>query len=167
MGFTPMDGLMMGTRSGEIDPEIPLYLMKKRHYTPEDMEFILNSKSGLLGISEETSDIRDIRSLALKGDKNARLALKMLAYKIAFYISGYAGILGGTDAIIFSGGIGEHAWFIRKDVLDNLQGLGIDYDREANKNNEIIISTKKSKIKIFIIPSNEELEIAKEIYKMI
>lgn len=167
MGFTPMDGLMMGTRSGDLDPDIPLYLIKKKHYTATDIETILNRKSGLLGISKETSDIRELKELSDKGDDKAGLALDMLAYKIALYIGSYHAILGGAECIVFSGGIGENAWFVRENVFNHLKGLDLKYDKTKNKNNEIIISTDDSKIKLYVIPTDEELEIAKEVYTLI
>jgi len=163
MGFTPLDGLIMGTRSGDINPEIPLYLIKKGHYKIEEIEDILNNKSGLLGITHKSFDVRDIRAMALKGDEKAKLALHMLSYKISFYIVGFSTILGDLDCLVFSGGIGENAWYIREKVLDSIKHIGVKYDKTKNKNNDIIISTPDSKVKVFIIPANEELEIAKEV----
>ncbi len=162
MGFTPLDGLMMGTRPGMMDPEIPLYLLKKGHYTIDELEEILNKKSGILGITKNTCDVRDVWERYNKGDSKAKLVIDMLSYKILFYIGGYMSILGKLDSLVFSGGIGENAWYIRERVLDSLTQYGLKYDKEKNKKNEVIISTPDSKIQVLIIPTNEELEIAKE-----
>lgn len=167
MGFTPMDGLLMGTRSGGMDPNIPLYLLKNKYYSLEELEYILNNKSGLLGISREASDVRDLRKMILKGDKNAKLALEMLSYKISFYIGAYSTILGALDCLVFTGGIGENAYYIREKVLDSLKLLGVKYDKKKNEGNEVIISTEESKVKVFIIPANEELAIANEVYRLL
>jgi len=167
MGFTPLDGLMMGTRPGMMDPEIPIFLMKKKHYTLEQIEEILNNHSGILGITNSTKDMRDIWVMVKKGDEKAELVLEMLAYKISFYIGGYTMSLNGLDCVVFSGGIGENAWYVRERVLKKLTYLGIKFDKEYNKKNEVIISTDDSKVKVLVIPTNEELEIAKEVQQLI
>jgi len=161
MGFTPLDGLIMGTRSGEIDPEIVLFLIKK-HYSLEQLENILNKKSGLQGITGVSGDVRDLREASLSGNRMAQLALDMLAYRITLFIGSYITILHGLDALVFTGGIGENAWYIRKKVCEALEFAGLKLDSEKNKKNQTEISTQDSKIKVLVIPTNEELEIAKE-----
>lgn len=167
MGFTPLDGILMGTRSGGMDPNIPLYLLKKKHYTVHEMEQVLNNRSGLIGITGK-SDLREVRKMQLEGNEKAKLALKMLAYRISFYIGAYSTIIRDKlDCIVFTGGIGENAWYVREDILDSLRSIGIRYDKEKNKNNEIEVSTPESSAKVFIIPTNEEVEIAGEAYSII
>ncbi len=161
MGFTPLDGLIMGTRSGEIDPEIVLFLIKK-HYSIEKMENLLNKSSGLKGIAGLSSDVRDLREASLNGNKMAQLALDMLAYRITLFIGGYMTILHGMDALVFTGGIGENAWYIREQVCEALAFAGLKLNSQKNKANKKIISSDDSKIKVMVIPTNEELEIAKE-----
>lgn len=161
MGFTPLDGLIMGTRSGEIDPEIILFLIKK-HYSIEQLETLLNKKSGLRGITGMTSDVRELREAALSGNRMAELALDMLAYRITMFIGGYMTILHGLDCLVFTGGIGENAWYIRENVCSALEFAGLKLDNKKNKNNETEIHAEDSKIKVFVIPTNEELEIARE-----
>ncbi|MEM4260291.1 MAG: acetate kinase [Candidatus Woesearchaeota archaeon] len=161
MGFTPLDGLIMGTRSGELDPEIILYLLRTGDYTIEQLEKILYEDSGLKGITGY-SDVRDLWKATQKGDKMAELALDMLCYRIARYIGGYMTILHNLDCIVFSGGIGENAHYVREKVCRALEFAGVRIDLEKNKKNETDITAKASKIKVYIIPTNEELEIATE-----
>jgi len=162
MGFTPLEGLVMGTRSGSIDPAVPLYLCQYKGYSARGIDSILNKKSGLFGLSGATPDVRDLYKMAVRGHKRAKLALDIFVNRVAFYIGGYAALLNGVDAIIFTGGIGEHAWFLRKPICSYLSHLGIRIDDKANKRSDIIISSALSKIKVFVIPTNEELEIARE-----
>ncbi len=162
MGFTPLEGLMMGTRSGSIDPAIFFYLCQTKGLTPKEVDEILNKKSGLLGISDLTSDMRDLYKAAVRGNKRAKLAFDMFCSRIAFYIGGYAPALGGVDCIVFTAGIGENAWFVRKHVCEKLSHLGLAIDSKANKKCSAIISTPSSKVKVFVIPTNEELEMARE-----
>ncbi|MFH1212022.1 MAG: acetate/propionate family kinase, partial [Candidatus Woesearchaeota archaeon] len=166
MGFTPLDGLIMGTRSGDIDPEIILYLLGRKHYSIAGLEDLLNKKSGMKAICG-FSDMREVRDAALKGSKNARLAIDMLAYRIAFYIGGYAAALDGVDAIVFTGGIGENAAYLRTKVCQFLSHLGVLLDEKENKYNRIIISSSKSETKVYVIPTNEELMIVKKVKKII
>ncbi len=164
MGLTPLDGLIMGTRSGNIDPSVIFHLAKKLNYSLEDVNDILNKKSGMLGLTG-LSDLRDILAEAKKGNKDCQLALLMKAYRIKKYIGSYAAILNGLDAIVFTAGIGENAPEIRELVCENLDYLGVVLDTEKNKirpNNLAVISTETSKVKVLVIPTNEELEIAKE-----
>ncbi len=164
MGLTPLEGLIMGTRSGDLDPAILEFVMRKENIDIKEMMTILNKKSGLLGISGETGDVRDLKVLAAKGDKRAELAIDMFAYRVKKYIGSYMAALGRVDAIIFEGGIGEH----NPDVLDRcvagLEPLGIVFDSSHNDDEQYegIISKPESKIPMYVIPTNEELEIAKE-----
>lgn len=164
MGFTPLQGLIMGTRSGDIDPAIVEYLMDKENKNVHEIINILNKKSGLLGISS-FSDLRKIYEKSLKNDKKSQLAIDMLVYRIVQYIGAYHTTLEHTDAIVFTGGIGEGAWFLREKICNMLKGLGVEINKNKNKKHEIEISTQNSKIHILIIPTNEELQIAKESYK--
>lgn len=164
MGLTPLEGLIMGTRSGDLDPAILEFVMRKENIDIKEMMTILNKKSGLLGISGKTGDVRDLKVLAAKGDKRAELAIDMFAYRVKKYIGSYMAALGRVDAIIFEGGIGEH----NPDVLDRcvagLEQLGIVFDSSHNDDEQYegIISKPESKIPMYVIPTNEELEIAKE-----
>lgn len=162
MGFTPLEGLPMGTRSGDIDPAIIFYLKKKLKLSPEKIEKILLKDSGLKGISEISWDMRKIWASAQKNNKRAQLTLSILAYRIAKYIGAYATAMNGVDAITFTGGIGENAWYVRKEVCQYLEFLGLQIDSQKNKLNATLISTPKSHIKVFVIPTNEEEEIAAE-----
>lgn len=166
MGFTPLEGLPMGTRCGNIDPAIPAKLMEILKKSPEDIDKILNKSSGLKGISELSSDMRDLWK-AYKTNKKARLAISILSYKIAQYIGGYAASLNGLDAITFTGGIGEKADYVRKETCDYLSHLGVKLDIKKNKACEKVISSKNSKIKVFVIPTNEEKEIADQTLKVL
>lgn len=163
MGFTPLEGLIMGTRTGSMDPAIPLFLVNNKMFKANELENYLNKKSGLLGISGLTSDIRDLRKAALKGNKRAKLAIEMFNYRTAFYIGGYIALLGGLDALVFTAGIGEGAWFVRKGICKYFEHLGIKINEKANKRNDMIISSPSSKVKTYVIPTNEELQIAKEV----
>lgn len=165
MGFTPLEGIPMGTRSGDIDPAIPLFLIKKLNKTPEQVDDILNKKSGLLGISNFSSDMRDLWANNKK--PGPKLALEVLCYRLAKYIASYTVPLQGLDAITFTGGIGEHANYIRTKTCENLKHLGIKLDQKLNKKDNIVISDKTSKVKIFVIPTDEEKQIAMETIKII
>lgn len=161
MGFTPLPGIVMGTRCGDIDPEIVSYLETKENLSPSSVKNILNKKSGLLGVSG-SSDMRVIHQRAEEGDFRAKLAIDILAYDIAKYVAAYAGILGPVDAITFTAGLGENAYYLREKVIHYFNGRNIHLDLEKNKKNETIISTPDSVAKVFVIPTNEELMIAKE-----
>ena len=166
MGFTPLDGIIMGSRSGSIDPAIVTYLMKEKGYSIEEMDEILNKKSGVLGISGVGTDFRDIRSAAKKNNKRALLTMDLYGYQIKKQVGAYAAAMGGLDAIVFTAGIGEHAPEIRERALTNMEFLGIKIDLKKNDNQDVgegmEISTEDSKVKVFVIPTNEELMIAKE-----
>lgn len=164
MGFTPLDGVIMGTRCGSIDPNIVPYLMKKENLTPDQMTEIMNKKSGFLGISEATSDARDLDALANSGDQKAKLALKMLTYGIIKYIGQFAAVMNGVDLIIFTGGIGEHNSRLRRRVCENFSYLGLKFDYEANTafGEDAIISLPDSNVKVALITTDEEIVIARD-----
>ncbi|MDY6012767.1 acetate kinase [Clostridium sp.] len=164
MGFTPLEGIVMGTRSGSIDPAIPTYLMKECNYTLEEVETSLNKKSGVLGISGVSSDFRDIEKAVAEGNERAKLALDIFHYKIKGQIGAYIAQMGGVDAIIFTAGVGENGPESREACLSGLEFLGIKLDSEKNKSRGKLteISAKDSKVKVYVIPTNEELMIAKE-----
>ena len=169
MGLSPLEGLVMGTRSGDLDPAVLAYLMEKKEMSAEQLVNYLNKSSGLLGISGISSDLREIIEASTNGDEKALLAIDMKCNRIKKYICSYAGILGGVDAICFTAGIGENADLIREKVCSGLEFMGISLDKEKNKvrnseNREI--NTHNSKTKIFIIPTNEELVIARDTYKL-
>lgn len=165
MGFTPLDGVLMGTRSGCVDPSVILYIMENENLTPNEMNNILNKKSGYLGISGITSDDRDLRKAAAEGNVRAELASSMQRYHIKKYIGSYAAAMGGLDAVVFTGGIGENSAPLREEVCDHMQILGIELDNDKNymcSGQEIEISMPYSKVKVWIIPTNEELLIARD-----
>ncbi|MEG2428760.1 MAG: acetate kinase [Oscillospiraceae bacterium] len=165
MGFTPLDGILMGTRSGAVDPSAILYAMEKENLTPNEMNMVLNKKSGYLGISGITSDDRDLRKAAAEGNKRAKLASEMQRYGIKKYIGAYAAAMGGLDALVFTGGIGENSASLREEVCDHMQFLGIELDNDKNymcNAQEVEISMPYSKVKVWIIPTNEELLIARD-----
>jgi len=165
MGLTPLEGIPMGTRSGDIDPAIVLELAKKHGI--EETNTILNKKSGLLGISEISSDMRKIYAKSLKNNKQALLAIEILSYKIAKYCGSYAAAMNGIDTIIFTGGLGEKAHYVREQACNHLKFLGLKLNKKANKEDKETISTKDSKIKVLIIKTNEEKQIAKESYEVL
>ncbi|MDD3861559.1 MAG: acetate/propionate family kinase, partial [Candidatus Gracilibacteria bacterium] len=167
MGLTPLEGIMMGTRSGSIDPAIIFHLEKTLKLSSEKIYTLLNNKSGLLGISEISSDMRKIYAKSLKKDPRALLTIELLSYQIAKYLGSYSSILGGIHAIIFTGGLGEKAFYVRQKSCEYLKFLGLSLDHQKNKKCETIISTPKSKIKVFVIPTNEEKQIAIETEKTI
>ena len=171
MGITPLEGLIMGTRSGDMDPALPFYVMRKTGKTGAEIENELNKKSGLFGITGGLADRRDIQSAALKQDSRAILAQDMEAHRIKKYIGGYQAILGRVDALVFTAGVGEFAWFMRKKILDGLEGIGIVYDQRKNemshtRNTETIISKSESKIPVYIIPTDEELVMTEDAYAL-
>ena len=164
MGFTPLEGVAMGTRCGSIDPAVVPFIMEKEGLSTREIDSLMNKKSGVLGISGISNDFRDLDEAASKGNKRAELALEVFAYKIKKFIGEYSAVLNGTDAVIFTAGIGENSTTIRKRILSGLEGLGIKIDDEKNKirGQEIDISTPDSKVRVLVIPTNEELTIAKD-----
>ena len=168
MGLTPLEGLVMGTRSGDIDPAIVQYISNKENKTVDEVLNILNKKSGLLGLSGISSDFRDLHSKMLDGDKAAKRALDVMRYRVAKYIGAYMVALGGVDAITFTAGIGENQGDIREDICAYLEFIGVKIDKEKNKarGEAALISADDSKVKIFMIPTNEELMIARETLRL-
>lgn len=168
LGFSPVSGLIMGTRSGDIDPAIIFYLAEKYNYSLNEINTLLQKKSGMLGLTG-FSDLREIEAQAAKGNQACQLALEMNTYRIKKYIGSYASILNGLDAIIFTAGIGENSILMRQLVCKDLDFLGIELDEEKNQSNSNglrEINTEASKVKILVIPTNEELEIAKQAVKL-
>ncbi len=164
MGMTPLEGLVMGTRCGDIDPAIVTYLMNKLNITAEQVDSLMNKKSGVLGISGVSSDFRDIEDAADKGNMRARLALDKFAYTVKKYIGSYAAAMGGLDYIVFTAGLGENSAPARKEICDGLEFLGVEIDDEKNqiRGKEAEISKDGSKVKVFVIPTNEEVMIARD-----
>ncbi len=164
MGFTPLDGFMMGTRTGTLDPSAITYIAEKENLSPADLNRILNKESGILGVSGVSNDNRDVVAAAKEGNQRARLALDMQRYQIIKFIGSYAAAMNGVDAIVFTGGIGENDMSLRKDVCESLTYLGafIDDEKNAIRGQEIKISTDDSKVNLYVIPTNEELAIARD-----
>lgn len=165
MGLTPLEGLVMGTRSGDIDPAIMEYIAKKENLDIAGVMNVLNKKSGVLGISNNlSSDFRDLEEGMNDGNKYAKAAMEVFCYRVAKYIGSYAAAMNGVDAIAFTAGIGENSGTVRRMVLDYLGYLGISVDEEANKKRgeDLVISAEGSKVKVAVIPTNEELAIARE-----
>ena len=163
MGMTPVEGLMMGSRSGNIDLGVLTYLMDKENLSTQQINDIINKKSGLVGVSGVSSDMRDIENAIEQGNERARLAMDMYFYYILKYVSGYIAVLGGVDAIIFTGGVGENQPIMRKYVCDSLAFLGVDFNNELNdriKGRETELTFPNSKVRVAVIPTNEELAIA-------
>ena len=164
MGLTPLEGLIMGTRSGDIDPAIIEYIAGKEDMSLGEVMTVLNKKSGVLGISGVSSDFRDLEDGMNKGDKRCKAAIDIFCYHVAKYIGAYTAAMNGVDAIAFTAGIGENAPLVRKEVVSYLGYLGVALDEEANgkRGKEMVISTPDSKVKVCVIPTNEELAIARE-----
>ena len=170
MGLTPLEGLMMGTRSGDIDPSAVLSIMKKEGLTPDEMSDLLNKKSGVLGISGISSDIREVEAGIEAGDEHAKLAMEMYDYRIKKYVGAYAAAMGGVDIVVFTAGVGEHQWDVRRGAVHGLEFMGIELDEEKNRKNcgeEEIISTPASKVKVVVVPTDEELLIASDTLDLI
>ena len=169
MGLTPLGGLPMVTRSGDLDPSVLTYIMKKENIDPQTMEDILNKKSGLASVSGMAPDFRVIEEESNKGTERAKIAIEQFNYAIASYIAKYAVAMKGIDYIIFTGGIGENQINIRKGICEKLEFMGVKLDIEANnmRGEEKVISTPDSKVKVYLIPTNEELMIAKETKRLV
>ncbi|MDE6698029.1 MAG: acetate kinase [Lachnospiraceae bacterium] len=164
MGLTPLEGLIMGTRSGDIDPAVVQFIAHKEDKTLDDVLNILNKKSGVLGISGVSSDFRDLTKAAEDGNHRAEIAIEAYAYRIAKYIGAYTAAMNGVDAIVFTAGVGENNGAIRKNICEYLGYLGVELDdgENAKRGEDLVISTAASKVKIMVIPTNEELKIAQE-----
>lgn len=170
MGLTPLEGLMMGTRSGDTDPSAVLSIMKKEGLNPDEMSDLLNKQSGVLGISGISSDIREVEEAIASGNERAKLAMEMYDYRIKKYIGAYAAAMGGVDIVVFTAGVGEHQWDVRKGATEGLEFMGIELDQEKNRKNfgeEEIISTPESKVKVVVVPTDEELLIASDTLALI
>ena len=169
MGMTPAEGLIMGTRTGDIDPGALLYMAEKEETSISETSNLLNKKSGMLGISGVSSDMRDIENAANEGNHRAQLALEMFAYRAKKYIGAYAAAMGGVDIIVFAGGIGEMDAETRKRILNGLEFLGIDLDSSklSVRGEEVILSTPRSKVKVMVVPTDEEMMIARDTYEIV
>ena len=171
MGFTPLDGIMMGTRCGSIDPAIVTYIMEKKGYSVAEMDNYMNKQCGFVGISGVGSDSRDIEAAMNEGNERAKLSFDMLSYQIKKFIGSYAAAMGGLDAIVFTAGIGEHVSYIREKALEGLEFLGVELDRERNtfghSNVPVKLSKDSSNVAVYMIPTNEELVIAADTEKIV
>ena len=171
MGFTPLDGIMMGTRCGAIDPAIVPFIMEKKGFTPAEAESYLNKKCGLDGIGGVGSDSRDVERAMREGNERAKLAFDMLCYQIKKFIGSYSAAMGGVNAIVFTAGIGEHTPYIRENALSDLEYLGIKLDKERNtfghSSTPVKLSSDDSDVLVYMIPTNEELVIAKDTEKIV
>lgn len=163
MGFTPLEGLVMESRSGSIDPAIPIYLISQLGLKPEEVDDILNKKSGFIGIC----GLKDFRDILKSKEKMAKLAYQIYLISVLKHIGAYAALLSGLDVLVFTAGIGEGAVKFRKDAIKHLKYLGAEIDERKNKKSETIISSKNSKVAILVIPTNEELMIAQEVFKLL
>lgn len=165
MGLTPTEGLMMGTRVGDVDPGALIYLMLKHNLSATDIQKIVNKESGMLGVSEISSDMREIEAAINAGNERARLAQDMYQQHILKYIGAYAAEMGGVDIIVFTGGVGENQTSLREEVCAPLAFMGVEIDKEVNagvRGKEAVISTPGSKVKVVVIPTDEELMIARD-----
>lgn len=164
MGITPLDGFIMGSRCGGVDPSAITYIQAKEGLTPAETDQMMNKKSGLLGISGVSSDMRDVEKAAADGNERAQLALDILEYQVTKYMGAFVAALGGVDAICFTAGVGENSPSLRQAVCENLSFLGIEIDADRNRirGEELKISTENSKVEVYVIPTNEELMIARD-----
>ncbi|RLD71901.1 MAG: acetate kinase [Bacteroidetes bacterium] len=170
MGFTPVDGLIMGTRTGDIDPGVLLFLADKEHLSLKGISNMINQRSGMMGISEISSDMRDLELAYYEGNERANLALTMYAYRVKKFIGAYAAIMNGLDCVIFTGGIGENDFNIRRMILQNMEYLGLDFDETENhgvKGEDKIISKPDSKVTAIVVKTNEEHVIATDTYRIL
>ena len=170
MGLTPLEGLIMGTRCGDIDPSAVLYIMDKEKLSVRETSNILNRESGMLALSGVSSDMAEIAKAEQDGNRRARVANRMYNYRIKKYISAYMGALGGADYVLFTAGVGEHQWEMRQRCTSGLEFMGIKIDEEKNKaafGVEAVISTDDSKVTVAVIPTDEELLVAMDTYKIV
>ena len=165
MGFTPVDGLIMGTRTGEIDPGVLIYIADKEHLNVTGVNNLINKKSGMAGISQLSSDMRDLETAAAEGNDKASLALKMYAYRVKKFIGSYIAVLNGLDLLVFTGGVGENDFNMRKMICENMENMGIVFDAEINnqvRGKDIILSKPGSKVTVMCITTDEEFVIASD-----
>jgi len=165
MGFTPLEGVEMGTRCGNIDPGAVLYIQEKEHLDTAGINKVLNKQSGLIGISGISSDNRDIQTAAAQGEPRARLAAEMLYHSVRKYIGAYSAVMGGVDVIVFTGGIGENDWRVRGQIMKSFGYLGVEFDEEANRSSageDALLTAPSSKVKVVVLTTNEELVIARD-----
>lgn len=171
MGFTPLDGIMMGTRCGAIDPAIVPFVMEKKNMTPHEVESYMNKQCGFLGVSGISSDSRDVEKAMAEGNERAKLTYSMLCYQIKKYVGAYSAAMGGLDAVVFTAGIGEHSPYIRAKALSGLEYLGIEIDESRNdfghSGSPVKISKDSSRVAVYMIPTNEELVIAEDTEKIV
>jgi acetate kinase len=171
MGITPLEGLVMGTRSGDVDAALPFYVMRKTGMSADEIETTLNKKSGLLGLTGKLADRRDIQAAAVSGDKQALRAQYIEAHRVKKYIGAYQAVLGRVDALVLTAGVGEFAWFMREKILNGLDSIGMSFDTRKNRlsctrNTETLISKPESKIPIFVIPTDEELVMTEDAFAL-
>ena len=170
MGFSPQSGLEQSSRSGDLDPFVVLHVMDKENLTTAEVSQLLSKKSGLLGISGISNDVRDLEKAAEEGNSRAALALEVFIYEIKKYVGAYAAALGGLDALAFAGGIGENSWRVREQVCSGLEFLGIHLNQEANRapaHSDRVISLPCSRVAVMVIYTNEELMVARETAKVL
>lgn len=170
MGFTPVEGLVMGSRTGDLDLGAFMYIMDKTGYNTKEMNTLVNKKSGLIGITGNSQDMRDVRAGRDAGDERCTYAFNMFAHRVKKYIGAYAAIMNGMDVLVMTGGIGENAWFMREAILDNMEFLGVKYDKALNQTimgDAAVISTPDSKVKVVVYPTDEEYMIAKDTFDLV
>ena len=170
MGFTPVEGLVMGSRTGDLDLGAFMYIMDKEGYNTKEMNTLVNKKSGLIGITGNSQDMRDVRAGRDAGDERCTYAFNMFAHRVKKYIGAYAAIMNGMDVLVMTGGIGENAWFMREAILENMEFFGIKIDKKLNETimgDAAIISTPDSKVKVVVYPTDEEYMIAKDTFDLV
>ena len=170
MGFTPVEGLVMGSRTGDLDLGAFMYIMDKEGYNTKEMNTLVNKKSGLIGITGNSQDMRDVRAGRDAGDERCTYAFNMFAHRVKKYIGAYAAIMNGMDVLVMTGGIGENAWFMRDAILENMEFFGIKIDRKLNETimgDAAVISTPDSKVKVVVYPTDEEYMIAKDTFDLV
>ena len=170
MGFTPVEGLVMGSRTGDLDLGAFMYIMDKEGYTTKEMNTLVNKKSGLIGITGNSQDMRDVRAGRDAGDERCTYAFNMFAHRVKKYIGAYAAIMNGMDVLVMTGGIGENAWFMREAILENMEFFGIKIDKKLNETimgDAAVISTPDSKVKVVVYPTDEEYMIAKDTFDLV
>ena len=170
MGFTPVEGLVMGSRCGDLDLGVFMYIMDKEGYNTKEMNTLVNKKSGLVGITGNSQDMRDVRAGRDAGDERCTYAFNMFAHRVKKYIGAYAAIMNGMDVLVMTGGIGENAWFMREAILENMEFFGIKIDKKLNETimgDAAVISTPDSKVKVVVYPTDEEYMIAKDTFDLV